>query len=471
MAIAHDAASRSHGTDAGGHTAATAFSWTHTPVGTPRVVVVTVTQPIGSGDEVSGVTYGGVTVPRAVSGVRTTTEAMRVYIYFLGSGIPTGAQTVQVTSTGTAAKQAHAFTATAAWTTVADSSTSSDLGIVANPSVTVTHSKTLAGWAGYAAHGYGANGVASTGLQTDETYRFGHDPGAAVGMVYTRHGGANAASSTYGYTTLSSDDQLIAAIVIAEAPAGASTCNGGGDAQTLGGLPVGSLARGGGDAVTVGAAVTVIGGPALSAGGGEASSTAARTSSGTSPSTGGGTSATSAQRRAVASSTIDGGGTATSTSAVAATSSAAGGGDGQTTGSRRISAASVVDGGGAPLSTGGAFVSAEAASVATGGGYATTGIELEGPPPEAVSAGTGGGDATTVGVRVAVAITYPADTGWPFPANDSPIGSFVYGGGDGTSIVGTLNTIFRIRHLGIFVNGEMLIRQGGVWVEKPITLM
>lgn len=218
MAIAHDAASRSHSTDALSHTAASAFSWTHTPVGTPKGVVVTITQPLGSGDEVSGVTYGGVAMTRVISVARTATEQMRVYIYHLGSGILTGARTVQVTSTGTSAKQAHAFTMTAAagMDTTVDASSGADLGIIANPSRTVTHTGSLTGWAGYAAHGYGGAAPVTTGLQAGETYRFGHDPGAAVAMVYSRHGGAAAASSTYGYTTLTSDDQLLAALVVKE---------------------------------------------------------------------------------------------------------------------------------------------------------------------------------------------------------------------------------------------------------------
>jgi len=46
--------------------------------------------------------------------------------------------------------------------------------------------------------------------------RFGVDFGAFSGMTYSRHGGADAASSTYGYTTLASDDQLITALVVTE---------------------------------------------------------------------------------------------------------------------------------------------------------------------------------------------------------------------------------------------------------------
>lgn len=220
MAIAHDALSENSATDSASFTADA--SWTHTPVGTPKGVCVIITQPTSSADEVSGITYGGIALARSITQARTVTEQSRVYIYFLGSGIPTGAQTVAVTLTTqtAAAKHGMAFTMTAAagQNTAVDASNGADLGIVANPSITVTHTGTLSGWAGYCGHTYGANTPVSTGLQSGETYRAGHDPGAAVAMVYTRHGGADSASSTYGYTTLASDDQNLAAVVVKEVP-------------------------------------------------------------------------------------------------------------------------------------------------------------------------------------------------------------------------------------------------------------
>jgi len=221
MAIAHDVLSENSATDNVSFTADA--SWSHAASGTAKGVVVVITQPLSSADEVSGVTYGGVALSRQKFQQRTVTEQMAVYIYFLGSGIPTGTQTVAVTLTTqtAAAKHGMAFTMTAAAgnnTAVDAVSGDGNLGIVANPSITVTHTGTLAGWAGYCGHTYGANSVVTTGLQTGETYRAGHDPGAAVAMVYTRHAGADAASSTYGYTTLASDDQNLAAIVVKEVP-------------------------------------------------------------------------------------------------------------------------------------------------------------------------------------------------------------------------------------------------------------
>lgn len=214
--------SRSEATDAGGYTTASSKTWTHTPTGRVNGVVLAITQPLGSADEITAASYGGVAMTRSVSQVRTTTEAMRVYLYFLGTGIPQGAQTVSFTSSGTLAKQGHVFTfaTTDNSDAVVDASNSSDLGIIANPSITVTHTGSLnaGGWAGFAIHGYGGAATptltASSAKQTGETAGFGHDPGAATAETYYRTATATASSSTYGYTTLTSDDQVIAAIVV-----------------------------------------------------------------------------------------------------------------------------------------------------------------------------------------------------------------------------------------------------------------
>lgn len=96
MAVAYDTFS-----NAGEFTAATdPKTWTHTPVGTPRGVVVFIQQTGTSADFVNGtVSYGGVALTRVPTNgfaQDTAVEAASVYAYFLGSGIPTGAQTVSI---------------------------------------------------------------------------------------------------------------------------------------------------------------------------------------------------------------------------------------------------------------------------------------------------------------------------------------------------------------------------------------
>lgn len=88
------------------------LSWTHTPVGAPKGVLVFVNQYFESTDHVTAVTYGGVALTRVDLAVFTGDNA--VYAYFLGAGIPTGDQTVAVTA-GTSAgnKRATCITVTA----------------------------------------------------------------------------------------------------------------------------------------------------------------------------------------------------------------------------------------------------------------------------------------------------------------------------------------------------------------------
>ena len=90
-------------------------SWTHTPVtATPCGVVVMIAQNVVSTDLITGVTYGGVAMTRiATDGFAQDTvgEPGAAYVYFLGSNVPTGAQSVAVTvSSGTDAKTGWAVT-------------------------------------------------------------------------------------------------------------------------------------------------------------------------------------------------------------------------------------------------------------------------------------------------------------------------------------------------------------------------
>lgn len=112
MAVALDATSRS-GSAVSASVAS--FSWTHTPVGTPRGVTVVIGETVATND-VTSVTYGGVTVPRVSSAVAVDTAGELCFtdVYHLGSGIPTGAQTVVVNRTNNAdGVWGAAFTVTA----------------------------------------------------------------------------------------------------------------------------------------------------------------------------------------------------------------------------------------------------------------------------------------------------------------------------------------------------------------------
>jgi hypothetical protein len=212
-----DAASYSGANNTTGTTTVgTWAAWTHSGTSAAEMAVVVITQPLSAADQISGVTYGGVAMTRRRSDSTTSTENGRVYIYELEDP-PTGSQSVVVTSTGSVAKMGHCFTLTSptGYEVKYDSDNGSNFSntTAANPSVTVTHSGSLAGWLGVAGHYYGGADITSTGIQSGITFGQEHDPGAGTGASYYRVSTGAASSSTYGYTTLASDDQCISAVV------------------------------------------------------------------------------------------------------------------------------------------------------------------------------------------------------------------------------------------------------------------
>lgn len=79
----------------------------------PRGILVLIAQSGASTDQITGVTYGGVALTR----INSTTspgpgEPGRVYVYFLGAGIPTGTQTIAIANSGANTKHATAVAVT-----------------------------------------------------------------------------------------------------------------------------------------------------------------------------------------------------------------------------------------------------------------------------------------------------------------------------------------------------------------------
>lgn len=108
MAVAHDAVSEATNAEPSDWDTEDPKTWTHTPTGDPRGVLVLIAQNGGSSDQIAGVTYGGLSLSRvATNGIAQDTagEAGACYAYFLGTGsIPpasAGGQTVSVDSSGT----------------------------------------------------------------------------------------------------------------------------------------------------------------------------------------------------------------------------------------------------------------------------------------------------------------------------------------------------------------------------------
>lgn len=96
MAVAHDAASES-----ATNSSVASFTVSHTPVGTPAGVLVYTYNLNSATNIATSVSYGGVNVP-AVSGgeaADTAGEPGNCKAWVLGSGVPTGAQTVTINRT------------------------------------------------------------------------------------------------------------------------------------------------------------------------------------------------------------------------------------------------------------------------------------------------------------------------------------------------------------------------------------
>lgn len=191
------------------------LSWTHTPTGTPRGIKVDIVENDGVGG-VSSVTYGGVGMTLVALNEHTTSEPGTIHTYFLGSNIPTGAQTVSVTvSDTTTSKRAVAISVTASTDTVVTavnqsinsdslSNPSTSLGVLARSSFV-----SLALHSGQAA----ASGVTQLSGWTN---RLETDFGNQVAGWYS-YNTIGTSAVTCGWTQ-TAEDAVMTAIAITEAP-------------------------------------------------------------------------------------------------------------------------------------------------------------------------------------------------------------------------------------------------------------
>ena len=119
MAVAHSSASESHAATTGS-VSQTSFTWTHTQTGTPQGVLVFVHVANSGGNPVSSVTYGSVPLTRVSGGaaVDAAGELGRTDLFFAGSGLASGNQTITVNRANTTdIMYASAATVTAATNT------------------------------------------------------------------------------------------------------------------------------------------------------------------------------------------------------------------------------------------------------------------------------------------------------------------------------------------------------------------
>lgn len=200
------------------------MSWTHTPVGTPKAAIVC--SATGGVSDVTAVSYGGVAMTQ-VSGSpldKTTGEPGNVTCWFLGSGISSGAQTVQFTAGG-ATRRGWSVTLTGADNTeLVDVDTSINSDSQANPSTTLQHTSRTS-FAMLAFRSGVDGGVGNTTPLSGWTSRDELSvSGASVLGVYT-YDTVGSSDVTAGWTQAADDAQMIALAIseVVAAPVAGST--------------------------------------------------------------------------------------------------------------------------------------------------------------------------------------------------------------------------------------------------------
>lgn len=200
--LAHDAA-----TEPATFTTTTPATFTHTPVGTPKGVLVFIDHGTDSTDRITAVTYGGVAMTRVRTAADTATEPGRVYLYFLGSGIPTGAQTVSITHDGGGTvKHAVSVTLTALGDTQVRATTNLE-GDQANPQAAFDPDGRMS--AHYCVVYSGAAAPSSLTVLSGMTAVHDHDFGNFASRV-DRQTTPGTGAFTIGYTASSDDVAFIA---------------------------------------------------------------------------------------------------------------------------------------------------------------------------------------------------------------------------------------------------------------------
>ncbi len=213
MAIAFDAFTSSNGGTGD-------YSFSHTPVGTPKGVIVEVVVN-GLVGTVSGVTYGGTAMTEVANSPasNTTGELGGCHCFFLGSGITAGAQTVAVDMLlGTEVSIAGCVTLTANNNTSVVTTAKVESNSLQDPSTTlslgaVTSFCMIGAWSGI-------GNLTMTPL-TNWTDRFEFDFGNQNALIYT-YNTIGSTDVTAGYTA-GSDDFAMHAIAVRENAGAAAT--------------------------------------------------------------------------------------------------------------------------------------------------------------------------------------------------------------------------------------------------------
>lgn len=200
-------------------TTTTPHTFTFTPVGTPRGIVLFVVYPAAA-DLITGtVSYGGVTMTRIPTNghASVTTEAGSVVGYTLGASIPTGAQTVSIGHDGSATvKIAFVASMTAATDTEVAVSGKAQIESGVDPQTALNAGADSAlRYCGLFSGEAAISGVLIlAGMETlvaGTTHDFGISV-AAIGQEST----ASTGSFTIGFTTAGSESHALIGVAIKE---------------------------------------------------------------------------------------------------------------------------------------------------------------------------------------------------------------------------------------------------------------
>lgn len=194
-------------------------SWTHTPVGAPKGVIVFCIVNGSSTDEFTGATYGGTSMTRIASAADTTTELGFTEAYFLGDLTSLqGAKTVVCdgAATGDYWAAAVTFTASGNLATAGDGSCTVSNN-AANPSCNIANqtTATMAAAALFSGIASEANITAGTGFTKRQTDDTGFAAQSTVMEVMTVQQASGTVTAAF---TAGSDDVAMVAVAVKVAP-------------------------------------------------------------------------------------------------------------------------------------------------------------------------------------------------------------------------------------------------------------
>lgn len=194
------------------------FSFTHTPINTPRGVLVFALNETSNTDRISTVTYGGASLTRVTSAIHPGgggTEPTHQSVWFLGSNVPDGPEPVTFVL-NTSTTDDYYVVATTVYNTnnydvVVEHSGSLAGSAVTNPAVTLNYNgyKCLS----FTAIGSGLPNTTDLTLLSNMTAIHSEDFGANVGRVDRQTSASLNTNFVIGYTA-SVDDATIVGVAL-----------------------------------------------------------------------------------------------------------------------------------------------------------------------------------------------------------------------------------------------------------------